>query len=95
VKDGRSGPVPVITIRERESQKDREVWASTHLAQLLAENDVQPGLDVAIRLVELRHTGQPSPMKIFDLKVAATPAAQPVTADDPSVGPEPPDDEAF
>jgi hypothetical protein len=71
-KDGRSGAVPVVTLKERGSGRTAEVWAPTHLARLLSEHDVQPGDRIAIRLASLENVGQPSRMKKFELRVAAT-----------------------
>lgn len=68
-KDGKAGTIPVLTITEKDTERSVEVWASqTMLKQSLADLRPQVADQIAIRLTELRQTGQPSPMKVFSVR---------------------------
>jgi hypothetical protein len=67
-EDGRSGVLPVLTLETTDGE--REVWAGqVHLQQQLAKLKPKIGDYLTITLTELRNTGQPSPMKIFAVKL--------------------------
>jgi len=66
---GQRGPYPVLKVKLKDGSGDKEVGCPTDLARKLAEAQPQVGDMVAMKLVELRHTGQPSPMKVFAVKV--------------------------
>jgi hypothetical protein len=65
-EEGRRGDVPVLRIDTGEFE--REVWAPTDLQRKLADANVQVGDKLAMKLIELKPTGQPQPMKIFSIK---------------------------
>jgi hypothetical protein len=68
VEDGRSGKVPVLTISTDDGS--REVWAGQwDLKTKLADADIQANDSVTIVFASEKHTGQASPMKLFDLQV--------------------------
>lgn len=80
--------VPLLTLRVDDQGNEREVAASqTMLKQALAELNVQVGDKLRITLVELKNTGQPQPMKVFQVDHRAAAA---VTAQAPPPPPEPP-----
>lgn len=93
---------PVLTLQVDTQGRERTVKASqTQLKRVLAELNVQVGDKVRITLHELVNTGQPQPMKVFDVQhrageahaasQAPSPAApepDPVPADhDPDLDP--------
>jgi len=80
VESGKAGDVPVVTLQTDDGDK-KEVWASpTMLKQALATEKPQQGDKLAIKLTELRQVGQPSPLKVFAVKVKrAEPQPDPET----------------
>ena len=69
VEQGKAGDVPVVTLETDDGHK-KEVWASpTMLKQALATEKPQVGDKLAIKLTELRQVGQPSPLKVFAVRV--------------------------
>lgn len=82
---------PLLTLRVNDRGDTKEVLASqTMLKQALAELRVAVGDKVRITLIELRHTGQPSPMKVFDVQHRAGEAHRAAVAPPPApAGPEP------
>jgi hypothetical protein len=68
VEDGRSGEVPVLTLAT--DVGSREVWAGQwDLRTKLAGSDVQVNDSITIVFSGEKHTGQASPMKLFDVDV--------------------------
>lgn len=66
---GTAGMVPVLTIKRSDNGQDTEVWASpVDLKTQLAAYAPEVGDKLRITLIELRHTGQPSPMKVFKVE---------------------------
>jgi hypothetical protein len=67
-EQGKSGALPVLRLNT--TSGERECWCGQiQLQQQLAKHAPDVGDSVAIRLVELRNTGMPSPMKVFDVTV--------------------------
>jgi hypothetical protein len=67
-EEGRSGTLPVLRIST--TNGEREAWAGQVMVQqALAKHEPAVGDHITIRLTELRATGQPSPMKCFDVSV--------------------------
>ena len=77
VKDGRSGPVPVVALDVGDGQH-RSVWAgAADLKSQLAALAPGVGDYLKITFVGERHTGQASPMKLFEISTV-----EPVVLDD-------------
>ena len=72
VRKGRSGDnVPIVIVEEADGD-EREVWASAFdLKSQLADAAPQVGDVLTITFTGERHTGQPSPMKLFTVDIAA------------------------
>lgn len=94
VKTGQSGKYPVLTLQVDKEGNTREVnGGSTDLKQQLAAIRPQIGWWVEITYTGTRQTGQPSPMKLFDVKVKqpkpeAVVEPEPVAVfDDPDLAP--------
>lgn len=66
---GQRGDVPVVTVKDKASGVEREIWPPIDLKRQFADAKVQAGDQVAIKLIDLKNTGQPQPMKVFALKV--------------------------
>lgn len=64
-EDGLRGALPVLTLAT--SDGDREVWPSSYLVREFARITPQVGDGLRIELTELRHTGQPQPMKVYSI----------------------------
>lgn len=67
IEEGRKGQLPVLTLTTREG-RDVEVWPSSYLQRELAGIGPQVGDALQITLTELRNTGQPKPMKVYEVK---------------------------
>lgn len=92
-RDNKDQDIPVVTIRQQ--GRGIEVWATQTLLKIaLAEKGPQVGDGLHIRLSELRHTGQKSPLKVFSIlhKTAATIEAE-RAARQPASPPDPPADD--
>lgn len=75
--------VPLLTLRVDDAGNEREVLASqTMLKQALADLNVGVGDKLRITLIELKNTGQPQPMKVFQVahRVSAAPTPEPAPA---------------
>ena len=83
VKDGRSGPVPVVTFQLADGST-KQVWAgAVDLRQKLADIAPQIGDYLRIEFVDERATGQPSKMKIFDVTMPRRPDVDGDASDEP------------
>lgn len=77
VKQGRHGEVPVVTLLD-ERGEDREVWCGAAvLRSEMARSRPQVGDKVKITLTGMQNVGQPSPMKVFEVKVKRPDAPAP------------------
>jgi hypothetical protein len=69
IENGQSGRTPVLEVKDTDDRA-RELWCgSFDLKQKFAELRPEVGDGIYVELVELRHTGMPSPMKVFDVRV--------------------------
>ncbi len=83
VGQGQRGEYPILKVETKDGE-DREVAAPSDLARKLAAVKPDVGDQIAMKLVELRHTGQPQPMKVFEIKhKAAENGSKPEATDDP------------
>jgi hypothetical protein len=68
VKDGRNGPVPVVTLQIDANGTRREVWAgAADLKAQFAALRPEIGTFIAIKYTADRPVGKASPMKIFEV----------------------------
>ena len=68
VEDGRSGKLPVLTIATDDGS--REVWAGQwDLRTKLADASIQVNDQITVTFTGEKHTGQASPMKLFEVDV--------------------------
>jgi hypothetical protein len=70
--------VPVVTITVEDGSR-KEIRCSTDLKRKLAKENPQIGDMLAVKMTDLKHTGQPQPMKVFAVRVQRnnqTPAPQ-------------------
>src|SRR5215472_15192383 len=61
VKNGLSGDVLVLTLRDR-TGADVEIWCPSMLARLVAEADPEIGTGLTATLTGFKNTGRPQPM---------------------------------
>lgn len=66
-RDGRDGSRVVVVLRDREGV-NRDVWCTTDLLAKLSDLEPQPGDALQITLKELRATGQPQKLKVFEVR---------------------------
>ena len=77
---GNHGEVVVVTLLGDDGE-EREVWCGAAvLRSEMARCAPQVGDKVKVTLLELRNVGKPSPMKVFEVKVARPKASEPEPA---------------
>ena len=63
----RDGDVPVVTLRDS-AGIPHDVWCGTDLRSKLADLEPQVGDALQITLTELKNTGQPKKLKVFQVR---------------------------
>lgn len=66
-RDGRDGSRVVVILRDREGI-DHDVWCTTDLLSKLSDIEPQAGDALQITLKELRATGQPQKLKVYEVR---------------------------
>lgn len=82
-EEGRKGLYPVVTLQVDAVGNRREVHPPTDLQRKLAAANVQVDDWLRAELVELKHTGQPSPMKVFRIALKYAEAREEAADPDP------------
>jgi hypothetical protein len=89
VRDGRSGRVPVITLR-CDDGSTRAVWCgAVDLRTKIADLAPQVGDRLRITYAGDQHVGQPSPMKLFTVELVDSDKAGELTDESEQFGEEP------
>jgi hypothetical protein len=70
IKNGNSGDVLVLTVKDHETGIERQVWCPTMLASAVADEDPEIGAYVTATLTGFRNVGRPSPLKEFQFTVS-------------------------
>ncbi len=85
-RQGMQGEMKLVVTLTEPDGTEQTVWCPRDLAQEFKKQQPELGAKLRITLIELKHTGQPSPMKIFTLEVAKEkkpePEPAPVGADE-------------